>query len=213
MHPSARSLHYKMTLHEYSYKDFSFNFYDVGNLTEWRHTSLTRLTEEVKRRIKADKARSTNSTTQETNTKFCLENPLQPTWDNPDIYFTRHTSSAFMITHTHRLMRYYHDCLLLYDLLHSPGEETDAIACCMGKNTYLKRERNFTLQTLSYHHRLCLISRYTELFDSVIGIGTHYRLDDPGSKAGGNKIFLTYPNRAPKPTQPPAQRVPGLSLG
>jgi hypothetical protein len=51
-----------------------------------------------------------------------------------------HTSSAFMITHTHRLMRYYDDCLPRYDPLHSPGEETDVIACFMGKNTYLKEK-------------------------------------------------------------------------
>jgi len=52
----------------------------------------------------------------------------------------RHTPSAFMITHAHRLMRYYLDCLLHYDLLHSPGEEIDVIACFMGKNTYLKEK-------------------------------------------------------------------------
>jgi len=34
MHPRARSLRYKMTLHEYSYKGL-FNFYDLRNLTEW----------------------------------------------------------------------------------------------------------------------------------------------------------------------------------
>jgi hypothetical protein len=33
MHPRARSLRYKMTLHEY--KGFSFKFYDFGNLTQW----------------------------------------------------------------------------------------------------------------------------------------------------------------------------------
>jgi hypothetical protein len=45
-----------------------------------------------------------------------------------------------MITHAHRLMRYYHDCLLNYGLLHSPGEETDVIASFRGKNTYLKEK-------------------------------------------------------------------------
>lgn len=29
-----------MTLHECSYKDFAFNFYDVGNLTEWKDRLL-----------------------------------------------------------------------------------------------------------------------------------------------------------------------------
>jgi hypothetical protein len=40
MHPRPRSLRYNMTLHEYSYKDFAFNFYDVGNLTEYKDILL-----------------------------------------------------------------------------------------------------------------------------------------------------------------------------
>ena len=47
---------------------------------------------------------------------------------------------------------------------------------------------------------------------SLVGIATDYRLDDPASNPGGDEIFR--PSRpALGPTQPPVQRVPGLSRG
>jgi hypothetical protein len=36
-------------------------------------------------------------------------------------------------------MRYYHGWLH-YDLLHSPGDDTDVMSCYMGMNTYLKQK-------------------------------------------------------------------------
>ena len=45
-----------------------------------------------------------------------------------------------------------------------------------------------------------------------VGIATDYGLDGPGSKPGMDEIFR--PTRsALGPTQPPVQRVPGLSCG
>jgi len=47
---------------------------------------------------------------------------------------------------------------------------------------------------------------------SLLGIGTDYGLDGPGSNPGGDEIFR--PSRpALGPTQPPTQWVPGLSRG
>ena len=47
---------------------------------------------------------------------------------------------------------------------------------------------------------------------SSVGIVTVYRLDGPGTNPGGDEIFR--PSRpALGPTQPPVERVPGLSRG
>jgi len=47
---------------------------------------------------------------------------------------------------------------------------------------------------------------------SSVGIATDYGLDGPGSNLGGDEIFR--PSRPTLgPTQPPVQRVPGLSRG
>ena len=47
---------------------------------------------------------------------------------------------------------------------------------------------------------------------SSVGIATDYGLDCPGSNSGGDDIFR--PSRpALRPTQPPVQRMPGLSRG
>jgi len=47
---------------------------------------------------------------------------------------------------------------------------------------------------------------------SSVGIATDYGPDGPGSNPGGDEIFR--PSRlALGPTQPPVQRVPGLSQG
>jgi hypothetical protein len=49
--------------------------------------------------------------------------------------------------------------------------------------------------------------------DSVVGIATRYGLEGPGIESRWGEIFRTYPHRAPGPTQPPVQWVPGLSRG
>jgi len=47
---------------------------------------------------------------------------------------------------------------------------------------------------------------------SSVGMATDYGFDDPGSNPSGDEIFR--PSRpALGPTQPPVQRVPGLSRG
>jgi len=61
-----------------------------------------------------------------------------------------------------------------------------------------------------------LSRKYTYLYPrdpgSSVGIATDYELDGPGSNPGGDEIF-----RPSKPalvlTQPPVQRVAGLSRG
>ena len=46
--------------------------------------------------------------------------------------------------------------------------------------------------------------------DSSVDIATDYGLDSPGSNPGGDEIFRLS-RLALGPTQPPVQRVPGLS--
>ena len=47
---------------------------------------------------------------------------------------------------------------------------------------------------------------------SSVGIAIEYGLDGPGSNPGGDEIFRMF-RTALRPTQPPVQWVPGLSMG
>jgi hypothetical protein len=50
-------------------------------------------------------------------------------------------------------------------------------------------------------------------WDSIVGIATHYRLDNPGFKYWWGLDF-PHPSRLSQgPTQPPVQRVQGLFTG
>ena len=48
---------------------------------------------------------------------------------------------------------------------------------------------------------------------SVVGIGTDYRLDGPGIESRWGRDFPHLSRPTLRPTQPPVQRVPGLSRG
>ena len=50
-------------------------------------------------------------------------------------------------------------------------------------------------------------------WDSVVGIATHYRLDNPGIESLSGRDFLHLSRLALGPTQPPIQWALGLSWG
>jgi hypothetical protein len=49
--------------------------------------------------------------------------------------------------------------------------------------------------------------------DGSVGIATRYGLEGPGIESRWGRDFPYLSRRAPMPTQPPVQWVPGLSLG
>jgi hypothetical protein len=90
-------------------------------------------------------------------------------------------------------------------------------ALLQGFNLYGEVGENYKfVRTKFTETLLCIIYNTTDFncgLGSSVGIATAYRLDGPGIESRWGRDFPQLSILALRPTQPPAQWVPGLSWG